>query len=124
MFVDPSGRRRWVLRILIGTAVTCVLAYLTLLAIALAGGPVNPSALLPIPDDETPVVITTTAVATTTPELAPGDSTSIRTTTTSENAPTTVTDTTTTTATAKPSQGRRSETPPGASNRPTSVGRG
>jgi hypothetical protein len=124
VFVDPSGRRRWVLRIAIGTAVTCVLAYLTLLAVALAGGPVNRSALLPVPDEEAPVVVTT-AVATTTTTQVPVviATTRATTTTTTEDTTATTTTTTTETATTKPStQGRRSEAP-GASNRPT-TGRG
>jgi hypothetical protein len=125
VFVDPSGRRRWVLRIVIGTAVTCVLAYLTLLAVALAGGPVNRSALLPVPDEEAPVVVTT-AVVTTTPTQVPVVITTIRATTTATTTTittdATTTTTTTETATTKPSQGRRSEAP-GASNRPT-PGRG
>lgn len=122
VFVDPSGRRRWVLRIVIGTAVTCVLAYLTLLAVALAGGPVNRSALLPIPDEEAPVVVTTTEVTTTTTRTPEVVGTSRRpTTTTTDDTTTTTTEEAATTT--KPSQGRRSEVP-GASNRPTAPGRG
>jgi hypothetical protein len=123
VFVDPSGRRRWVLRIVIGTAVTCVLAYLTLLAVALAGGPVNRSALLPVPDEEAPVVVTTAVVTTTTTRVPVVITTTRATTTTTTTTDDTTTTTTTETATTKPStQGRRSEAP-GASNRPT-TGRG
>ncbi|MBB5806011.1 carbohydrate-binding DOMON domain-containing protein [Saccharothrix ecbatanensis] len=119
VFVDPSGRRRWVLRIVIGTAVTCVLAYLTLLAVALAGGPVNRSALLPVPDEEAPVVVTTAVVTTTTTQVPVVITTTRATTATSTTTDDTTTTTTTETATTKPSaQGRRSEAP-GASNRPT-----
>ncbi|WP_033441057.1 hypothetical protein [Saccharothrix sp. NRRL B-16314] len=121
VFVDPSGRRRWVLRIVIGTAVTCVLAYLTLLAVALAGGPVNRSALLPIPDEEAPVVVTTTEVTSTTTRAPEVVVTTRPTTTTTDDTTTTTTEDTA--ATTKPSQGRRSEVP-GASNRPTAPGRG
>lgn len=121
IFVDPSGRRRWVLRIVIGTAVTCVLAYLTLLAVALAGGPVNRSALLPIPDEEAPVVVTTTEVTSTTTRAPEVVVTTRPTSTTTDDTTTTTTEDTA--ATTKPSQGRRSEVP-GASNRPTAPGRG
>ncbi|MER5266830.1 hypothetical protein ABTZ99_32525 [Actinosynnema sp. NPDC002837] len=119
VFVDPSGRRRWVLRIVIGAAVACVLAYLTLLAVALAGGPVNPSSLLPVPEEEAPAVVaTTTAVPTTTePPVR------VTTGTTVADVPRTTAAEPTTTTTTK-TQGRRTEPPPGASNRPTSVGRG
>ena len=118
VFVDPSGRRRWVLRIVIGVAVTCVLASLTLLAIALAGGPVNRSSLLPVPEEPPAVVATTTEVPTTAEAPVP---TSAR-TAVERMTTTTVAEPTTTTTTK--TQGRRTEPPPGASNRPTAVGRG
>ncbi|MFD1151558.1 hypothetical protein [Saccharothrix hoggarensis] len=124
VFVDPSGRRRWVLRVVIGVAVTCVLAYLTLLAVALAGGPVNRSALLPVPEDETPVVATTAAVTTTTTARPARPVTDAETTPTTDDVePTTTVGTTAAPKTEKPTQGRRSEAP-GAANRPTSAGKG
>ncbi|NUT51190.1 MAG: hypothetical protein HOV94_28380 [Saccharothrix sp.] len=120
VFVDPSGRRRRVLRIVIGVAVVCVLAYLTLLAVALAGGPVNRSSLLPLPDEEPPAVVaTTTAAPVTSEEAAPA-----ATATTTEDVPVVAVEPTTTTAETTKTPGRRTEPPPGASNRPTAPGKG
>src|SRR5688500_4956697 len=104
VFVDPSGRRRWVLRVVIGAAVTCVLAYLTLLAIALAGGPVNPSSLLPVPEEEPAVVIATTTAAPTTAE-PPAPTTTRTAVERATTTTTTVAEPTTTTTTR--TQGRR-----------------
>jgi cytoskeletal protein RodZ len=121
VFVDPSGRRRKVMRIAMGAVAVGVLAYLVLLVVALAGGPVNPTTLLPIPEAAEPAVTTTTDTP------APSrEATSLprNETTTTPPATTTppVTNTTTTTSTAENSNKRTD--PPGASNRPSGPGQG
>jgi len=124
VFVDPSGRRRKVMRIAMGAVAVGVLAYLVLLVVALAGGPVNPTTLLPIPEAAEPAVITTTDAPASSPEA-----TSLprnETTTTTPPATTTppVTSTTTTTTTTAAENGNKRTDPPGASNRPSGPGQG
>jgi cytoskeletal protein RodZ len=120
VFVDPSGRRRKVLRIAIGTVAVGVVAYLVLLVVALAGGPVKPSTLLPIPEAAEPVVITTTDAPASSPEA-----TSLpRNETITQPTTTTVTNDTTTTTTTVTENGSRRTDPPGASNRPSNPGQG
>lgn len=48
VFVDPSGRRRRMVRIAAVAAAVAIAGYASMLLIALAGGPVSPHALLPI----------------------------------------------------------------------------
>ena len=123
VFVDPSGRRRKVVRIAIGTVAVGVLAYLVLLVVALAGGPVNPTTLLPIPKAAEPVVTTTTDTTTSSPEATslPRNETSAAPPTTT-TAPRVTSATTTTTTTAE--NGNKRTDPPGASNRPSNPGQG
>jgi cytoskeletal protein RodZ len=122
VFVDPSGRRRKVVRIAIGVVAVGVLAYLVLLVVALAGGPVNPTTLLPIPKAAEPTVTTTTDTTAPSPEA-----TSLPRNETDTTAPTAttappVTSATSTTTTADP--GNKRTEPPGASNRPSNPGQG
>lgn len=119
VFVDPSGRRRKVLRIAIGTVAVGVVAYLVLLVVALAGGPVKPTTLLPIPEAAEPVVTTTTDEPAPSPEATslPRNET-VATTTTLTTTAATVTNATTGTTTTENGNGRTD--PPGASNRPPS----
>ncbi|NUT96756.1 MAG: hypothetical protein HOY78_32515 [Saccharothrix sp.] len=123
VFVDPSGRRRRVLRVLIGVAVAGVLVYVALLVVALSGGPVKPSSLLPIPAAEDAPTTTATAPLTTTPEA-----TSEATTAPDATTRTTTEGTQAVTTTAEPTPpstpGSRRTDPPGASNRPTQPGKG
>lgn len=123
VFVDPSGRRRRVLRVLIGVAVAGVLVYVALLIVALSGGPVKPSSLLPIPAAEDAPTTTATAPPTTTPAA-----TSETTTAPDATARTTTEGTQAVTTTAEPTTpstpGSRRTDPPGASNRPTQPGKG
>jgi len=123
VFVDPSGRRRKVLRIAIGTVAAGVAAYLLLLVIALAGGPVNPTTLLPIPEAAEPAVTTTTDAPASSPEATslPRNETTTAPASTSINVQ--VADTTTTTTTVP---GSKRTDPPGASNsnRPSNPGQG
>lgn len=119
VFVDPSGRRRKVLRIAIGTVAVGVVAYLVLLVVALAGGPVKPTTLLPIPEAAEPVVTTTTDAPAPSPEA-----TSLpRNETTTQPTATTVTSATTTSTTTTENGNKRTD-PPGASNRPSNPGQG
>lgn len=124
VFVDPSGRRRKVLRIAIGTVAAGVVAYLMLLVIALAGGPVNPTTLLPIPEAAEPAVTTTTDAPASSPEATslPRNETTTAPASTSINVQV-VADTTTTTTTVP---GSKRTDPPGASNsnRPSNPGQG
>jgi cytoskeletal protein RodZ len=120
VFVDPSGRRRKVLRIAIGTVAVGVVAYLVLLVVALAGGPVKPSTLLPIPEAAEPVVITTTDPPASSPEATSLPRNEI----TTQPTTTTVTSATTTTTTTATENGSRRTDPPGASNRPSNPGQG
>jgi hypothetical protein len=121
VFVDPSGRRRKVLRIAIGTAAAGVVAYLVLLVIALAGGPVSPTTLLPIPEAAEPAVTTTTDAPASSPEA-----TSLpRNETIAESPITTTTPpVTNTTSTTTQENGNKRTDPPGASNRPSNPGQG
>ncbi|MFI9816999.1 hypothetical protein [Saccharothrix variisporea] len=123
VFVDPSGRRRRVLRILIGVAVAGVLVYVALLVVALSGGPVKPSSLLPLPAAEDVPTTTTSAPPTTTAETTTETTTARDTTerTTTEGSPTV---TTTAEPTTPSTPGSRRTDPPGASNRPTPPGKG
>ncbi|SDM17148.1 hypothetical protein [Allokutzneria albata] len=52
VFVDASGRRRRVLRTVVGLASLAGLAYATLLCFALTDGPVEPPSLLPASHNE------------------------------------------------------------------------
>jgi cytoskeletal protein RodZ len=122
VFVDPSGRRRKVMRIAMGAVAVGVLAYLVLLVVALAGGPVNPTTLLPIPEAAEPAVTTTTDTPASSPEA-----TSLprnETTTTPPATTTTPPVATTTTATTTAENGNKRTDPPGASNRPSEPGQG
>jgi cytoskeletal protein RodZ len=122
VFVDPSGRRRKVMRIAMGAVAVGVLAYLVLLVVALAGGPVNPTTLLPIPEAAEPAVTTTTDTPAPSPEA-----TSLprnETTTTPPATTTTPPVATTTTATTTAENGNKRTDPPGASNRPSEPGQG
>lgn len=106
-----------------GAVAVGVLAYLVLLVIALAGGPVNPTTLLPIPEAAEPAVITTTD----TPASSP-DATSLPRNETTTTPPVTTTarpvaSTTTTTTTTVENANKRTD-PPGASNRPSEPGQG
>jgi cytoskeletal protein RodZ len=123
VFVDPSGRRRKVLRIAIGTVAAGVLAYLVLLVVALAGGPMSPATLLPIPKAEPAVTTTTTDAPASSPEATslPRNETTTVSTTTSTAPPVTKTTTTTTTTSEN---GNKHADPPGASNRPSNPGQG
>lgn len=123
VFVDPSGRRRKVMRIAIGVVAAGVLGYLVLLAIALAGGPVRPSTLLPIPEAAEPVVTTTTDTPASSPEatsLPRNETTTAPAQTTVPVASTTAAPATTTTTVP----GNKRTDPPGASNRPSNPGQG
>lgn len=123
VFVDPSGRRRKVMRIAMSTFAVGVVAYLVLLVVALAGGPVNPTTLLPSPEAAEPAVTTTTDTPASSPEATslPRNepmSTPPATTTTPPVANTT----TTTTTTAE--NGNKRTDAPGATNRPSEPGQG
>ncbi|WP_157984789.1 hypothetical protein [Lentzea terrae] len=122
VFVDPSGRRRKVLRIAIGTVAVGVVAYLVLLVVALAGGPVKPTTLLPIPEAAEPVVTTTTDAPAPSPEATSLPRNETVATTTPTTTTTTVTNATTAATTTENGNGRAD--PPGASNRPSSPGQG
>jgi cytoskeletal protein RodZ len=122
VFVDPSGRRRKVMRIVIGTAAVGAVAYLVLLVVALAGGPVNPTSLLPIPKAAEPAVTTTTDAPTSSLEatsLPRNETTAAAPPVTKTASPVTSTTTTTTTE-----NGNKHTAPPGASNRPSGPGQG
>lgn len=125
VFVDPSGRRRKVMRIAIGVAATGVVAYLVLLVVALAGGPVRPSTLLPIPEAAEPVVTTTTDTSASSP-----DATSLPRNETTDTSPNVTTAAPVANATAAPTTttttvpGSKRTDPPGASNRPSNPGQG
>lgn len=122
VFVDPSGRRRKVLRIAIGTVAVGVVSYLVLLVVALAGGPVSPMTLLPVPEAAEPATTATTTVPV--PSLV-ATSLPRNETTTAPPVTTTapaVTNATTTTTTIESGNGRTD--PPGASNRPSNPGQG
>lgn len=123
VFVDPSGRRRRVLRVLIGVAVAGVLVYVALLVVALSGGPVKPSSLLPIPAAEDAPTTTATTPPTTTPAATSETTTApdATTRTTTEGTPAV---TTTAEPTTPSTPGSRRTDPPGASNRPTQPGKG
>ncbi|GAA0262880.1 hypothetical protein GCM10010492_74950 [Saccharothrix mutabilis subsp. mutabilis] len=123
VFVDPSGRRRRVLRLVIGVAVAGVLVYVALLVVALSGGPVKPSSLLPIPAAEDAPTTTTAPPATTTTTDAAKPATTAGTTTrkTAAGAPAV---TTTADPTPPSTPGSKRTDPPGASNRPTPPGKG
>ncbi|GGU82471.1 hypothetical protein GCM10010178_86200 [Lentzea flava] len=124
VFVDPSGRRRKVMRIAIGTVAAGVVAYLVLLVVALAGGPVKPATLLPIPEADVPTLVsTTTDTPASSPEATslPRNETATTTTATTTAAP--VTDATTTTTTTTEPGNKRTD-PPGSSNRPSNPGQG
>ena len=124
VFVDPSGRRRKVMRIAVGTFAVGALAYLVLLVVALAGGPVNPTTLLPIPKAAEPAVTTTSDTPSSSPEatsLPRNETTAPRVTTTTR--PVTTATTTTTAATTTTTENKRAD-PPGASNRPSNPGQG
>lgn len=124
VFVDPSGRRRKVLRIAIGTVAAGVVAYLMLLVIALAGGPVNPTTLLPIPEAAEPAVTTTTDAPASSPEATSLPRNETTTAPASTSVKVQVAATTTTTTTTVP--GSKRTDPPGASNsnRPSNPGQG
>ncbi|GAB2854120.1 hypothetical protein [Lentzea nigeriaca] len=111
------------MRIAIGTVAAGVVAYLVLLVVALAGGPVKPATLLPIPHADVPTLVSTTAD---TPRPSPEATSSPRneTTTTPPATKTAapVTDATTTTTTTEP--GNKRTDPPGSSNRPSNPGQG
>ncbi|SFR09806.1 hypothetical protein SAMN04488564_103238 [Lentzea waywayandensis] len=109
------------MRFAIGTVAVGVLAYLVLLVVALAGGPVNPTTLLPIPEAAEPAVTTTTDAPTSSPEATslPRNETVSRSSATTTTAPV-ANATTTTTA----DNGNRKTEPPGASNRPSNPGQG
>ncbi len=124
VFVDPSGRRRKVMRIAIGIVAAGVVAYLVLLVVALAGGPVKPATLLPIPQADVPTLVdTTTDTPSPSPDATslPRKETTIKPTTTT-TAPAVTNPTTTTTTTAE--NGNKRTDPPGASNRPSNPGQG
>lgn len=123
VFVDPSGRRRKVLRFAIGVVAAGVLAYLVLLAVALAGGPVQPSTLLPIPEAAEPVVTTTTDTTTPSPEATSLPRNETESTAPETSAPVTTTTTTTATTTTTVPGSKRTD-PPGATNRPSNPGQG
>lgn len=121
VFVDPSGRRRKVLRIAIGTVAAGVVAYLVLLVVALAGGPVKPATLLPIPEAAEPAVTTTTTDS----PASSLEATSLpRNETTTAPAVTTSTQPVTATITTTTENGNKRTDPPGASNRPSAPGQG
>ena len=124
VFVDPTGRRRRVLRVLIAVAVAGVLVYLALLVVALSGGPVRPSSLLPIPAAEDAPTATTTAPPTTTTTAAANDAVTGPATPARTTAPDAPEVTTTTAQTTPSTPGSRRTDPPGASNRPTPPGKG
>jgi hypothetical protein len=92
--------------------------------IALAGGPVNPTTLLPIPEAAQPAVTTTTDTPASSPEATslPRNETTTAPASTSINVQ--VADATTTTTTTVP--GSKRTDPPGASNsnRPSNPGQG
>ncbi|MFS8104852.1 hypothetical protein LFM09_47900 [Lentzea alba] len=119
VFVDPSGRRRKVMRIAMGTVAAGVVAYLVLLVIALAGGPVKPTTLLPIPEAAEPVVTTTTNDA---PAQSP-DATSLPRNETTTTQPVTTTTQPVTTTTTTQNGNKRTEAP-GQSNKPSNPGQG
>ncbi|MEV6714143.1 hypothetical protein AB0M48_19130 [Lentzea sp. NPDC051208] len=106
-----------------GAVAVGVLAYLVLLVVALAGGPVNPTTLLPVPEAAEPAVITTT---TATPASSP-EATSLPRNEITTTPPVTTTTTpaaaTTTTTTTVENVNKRTD-PPGASNRPSEPGQG
>ncbi|MTD52876.1 hypothetical protein GKO32_02645, partial [Amycolatopsis sp. RM579] len=54
VFVDPSGRRRKVLRRVVAGACALVGLYVAVLTAALLGAPIPSSALLPLPAGNTP----------------------------------------------------------------------
>lgn len=49
VFVDPSGRRRRVLRMIAAAAAVATLGYLALVLLAVFGAPLPPAAQLPLP---------------------------------------------------------------------------
>lgn len=111
------------MRIAIGTVAAGVLAYLVLLVVALSGGPVNPTTLLPIPEAAVPTLVTTTDVPAPSPEATslPRNETTTTAPTSTTTAPVASTTTTTTTTT---DNGNKRADPPGASNRPGNPGQG
>jgi cytoskeletal protein RodZ len=96
VFVDPSGRRRRIVRRLAIAGCTLLATYAVLLCAALSGAPIPPSALLPLPG--TPA----TTESTTTTDLQPAAATS---TTGRPNRATTTSSTTRPTLTAQPVTG-------------------
>jgi cytoskeletal protein RodZ len=127
VFVDPSGRRRKVMRIAIATFAAGVLAYLVLLVVALAGGPVNPTTLLPIPKAAEPAVTTTSDTPSPSPEatsLPRNETTAPRVTTTTHPVTSATTTTANITTTTAVENGNKRTDPPGASNRPSNPGQG
>ena len=123
VFVDPSGRRRRLVRRIAIAACSALAVYVILLCAALSGAPIPPSALLPLPaapsdtgtstTDDQPVqpanqaggAVTTAAGVTQTTAL------SLKPTTASQPTVTTTANTTTTTTTTRNSHAPI--TPPG-----------
>lgn len=104
-----------------GAVAAGVLAYLVLLVVALAGGPVSPTSLLPIPEAAVPTIVTTDV-----PASSP-EATSLprnETTTTPPSTTSTTTVSSVTTATSTSENGNKRTDPPGASNRPSAPGQG
>src|SRR5690348_17232536 len=121
VFVDPSGRRRKVMRVAIGVVAVGVLAYLVLLVIALAGGPVNPTTLLPIPKAAEPAVTTTTDTPASSPEATSLPRNETTTTPPAAESAAPVANTTTTTTAGN---GNKRTDAPGQSNKPSNPGGG
>jgi len=110
------------MRIAIGVVAVSVLAYLVLLVIALAGGPVNPTTLLPIPKAAEPAVTTTADTPASSPEATSLPRNETTTTPPAATSAAPVANTTTTTTTVE--NGNKRTDAPGQSNKPSNPGGG
>lgn len=122
VFVDPSGRRRRIIRGVAIAACAVAAVYAVLLCAALFGAPIPPSALLPLPAAPTDTVTSTAGNqpgqqldqaggATTTAGVTRTTAPALNRTTTSQ--PVAVTPTATTTTTAGNRNSHAPTTPPG-----------
>jgi len=118
VFVDPSGRRRRLVRRLAIAACALLATYTLLLCGALSGAPIPPSALLPLPGVPTTVEPTTTTdqdgeqPAATTSTTSRTSRATTGTTTTSVNAPTLTSQPTGPTVTTTATTGNRNSHAP------------
>jgi hypothetical protein len=116
VFVDPSGRRRQLVRVLAVIGAVLVAGYLMLVLIAAVGGPSSPAAKLPLLPEHPPAA--NPGPGAETPTLAP-TTTAEPSTTVSEPKPTTTTTTPASVPAAAPPPPAITSSRPGRASKPS-----